>query len=130
MNRDLTRPLNISFYCGLSVLFIGTLFKVQHWPGGQMLFMSGLVLELFYGILAMLEMATSTIASMSSKVLWMSLFVAGAAAVLFFMPLIAFAGFIFLMGNAYNKRGRYYFVRKKGKYDGIEFDSIDVHAGE
>lgn len=126
MNRDLTRPLNISFYCGLSVLFIGTLFKMQHWPGGQMVFMAGLILELFYGVLAMTEMATSKMATIGTKVLWMSVFVAGSAAVLFFMPLIAFAGFIFLMGNAYNKRGRWYFVAPKSRHADIEFDSIDV----
>ena len=130
MNRDLTRPLNISFYCGLSVLFIGTLFKVQHWPGGQMLFMAGLALEACYMVLAMMEIMTSRKAAMGTKVLWAAIVILGSGVVLFFAPLIAFAGFLFLLGNAYNRVGRKYFVTRQSRYGNVEFDSIDVKAPE
>ncbi len=62
--------LQIPFYFGLAILAIGILFKIQHYPGAELMIGAGLLLEVLFVILVLTEIITSKKAAKNLKILW------------------------------------------------------------
>jgi len=60
-------------YLGLSVMFLGTLFKIQHWPYGVILELAGIVITSMFCMLAEIEILSSKKAANNTKILWFAI---------------------------------------------------------
>ena len=113
----------------LVTLLIGTLFKIQHYPGAARLVTSGCVMEIFLVLLIFKEISSSAETSPSDKMVWY--FSYGAMIILSIFQIFLQAKFLFLFwllclitGFIYIFAGRKVFVPKIRKIDKIKFDSF------
>ena len=116
--------LNIPFYFWLSLLAIGTLFKIQHWPYGHIYQLVGLCIEVLFFILVMREIITSKKARGSQKVVFTTLFVVVPFLAYSFLPALILVIVIFIIGTAYLKFLRKKFLFTRTELDKGNFDSI------
>ena len=54
----------------LSVIIIGAMFKIQHWPGGGILLSIGLLTSLIYIIIGLIEIYKTENKSLMEKLFW------------------------------------------------------------
>jgi hypothetical protein len=114
--------LHVPFYFGLSVFFIGALFKIQHWYGGEILLLSGIVIESTFVILVLTEILTSKKATKSLKIIWCIEYSAFPVLAVLFFPTFFLLLLIFIGGTNYLNRGRKRFIvtRKERNFDSID----------
>lgn len=126
MNRDFTRPLNTTFYCGLSLLLISILFRVQHWPYGIYLFWGGFLLQLGFSVFMFIEVFSSRKAGWALKAGWSIAYAGILAGTLPFTPYYVGVIGLVVPGNIYLRWARRKFVTLRSKFFNVEFDSIQV----
>jgi len=59
-----------SLMISLSVLIIGAMFKIQHWPGGRLLLSIGLLISLIYIVIGLIEIYKTESKSLFEKLSW------------------------------------------------------------
>jgi hypothetical protein len=120
------RYLHVPFYFGLSILALGILFKIQHYPGGLLFTGIGSVLELTFFSLLIAEVFTSGKAKRNIKLTWgfgYCLLLFGAF-VFWWFSLLSLIFFIALAGFCYLQAGRKKFITTKEDIRQITFDSF------
>lgn len=70
--KDLS--IRISYMLSVIMLIIGALFRIQHWPYGNVLFIAGSVFAMIYIVLAIIEILNSP-KSKKYKILWVIAFI-------------------------------------------------------
>jgi H+/Cl- antiporter ClcA len=107
---------------GLSVYFIGSLFKIQHWPGASLLIIVAIVLLLAFFSMVLLEVTTSRKAESSMKARGVLYAVACLAILLLVRGILPM--FLMLGLGLYYKRLRKQYLFSKSDRHKITFDSI------
>lgn len=125
------RLISTTFYLGLCMLIVGTLFKLQHWPGAQLYYLPGILLALVCFIAIVVEIFRSRKAKIVTKLVWGIPFVVVPAYIVLtglnrFSSSVIVILLVFICGRLYLSIGRKKFVQLKSKHHHIEFDSIDV----
>ena len=116
--------LQIPFYFGLAILALGILFKIQHYPGAELMIAIGLLLEAIFIILVLTEIVTSKKATKNLKILWVMEYTLFPILALLYFPLLWLGILIFLGGTNYLSRGRKKFLFKIREVLNEDFDSI------
>ena len=60
-----------SFMLSLSVIIIGAIFKIQHWPGAEILLSIGLLINLIYIIIGLIEVYKTNDKPFIEKLFWL-----------------------------------------------------------
>ncbi len=120
MKHNVLNPL---FYIGLLFITIGTLFKIQHWQYGALSQSFGIILELLFFVLVIVEILTSKKAALSHKILFASIFIILPVVVYLCLPALLFIFAILLIGSIYLTR-----IRKRFLYTRIELIAKDFDA--
>ena len=116
--------LQIPFYFGLAILALGILFKIQHYPGAELMIAIGLLLEAIFIILVLTEIISSKKATKNLKILWVIEYTLFPVLALIFFPLLWLGILIFLSGTNYLSRGRKKFLFTRREVLNDDFDSI------
>lgn len=115
--------LYFPFYIGLGVYFIAMLFKILHWPEGQLLIMVAILVLCLFFAMVLVEMVSSKKADMSKKVLWGVLYtIVGLTFLLFLRGLLSML-FLLALGLIYTRvlRKQFLFTQKE-----IEINNREV----
>ena len=116
-------PLRPVFYIALSVLFIGTLFKLQHWPNATAFTNIGLVLVGAFFLLVLIEILLSKKASTLMKVGWFIIYLALPPVSWMYFKNFALVSLV-VLGIVYLIIGRIYFLYTCKDIRSNRFDSI------
>ena len=65
-----------SLIISLSVILIGAMFKIMHWPGGRFLLSIGLLISLIYIVIGLIEIYKTESKTLFEKLLWLIGFIA------------------------------------------------------
>ncbi len=120
------RILPLPFFMGLTVLFISTVFKIQHWAGGQLMFLGGSMQESVFTVLMFTEIINSKKATTKTKAQWGVVYSILAIVALLFLRGLPLLLFIFAAGITYLTVGRKKFHSHKRKPEHVYLDSVDV----
>ncbi len=120
------RYLHLPFYFGLSILFIGILFKIQHWEGGEFMIWGGLGLLVVFFIMTLFEILTSKKARRKSKLTWAASYLLLPIVIFLFLPKLFCAFGLLIVGTIYLGGVRRLFITSRRDFDNITFDSIKI----
>ncbi len=107
-------------------MLIGILFTIQHWFGGYYLIYAGVLLQVVFNIMTLIEIVTSVKARRKSKLSWGAayLFLPLILSQLLFKFLLFSLVLIFIIGTVYLTIGRKYFIPTRNKLP--TFDSFEI----
>ena len=118
------RLVTVFFYLGLLLLTIGTLFKIQHWPYGKVCQSIGVLFEMIFFILAILEVFQSQKATSSGKITFILLYTALPIIFYLYLPAILLIFAILILGSVYLTRIRKQIFYTRSEMRIRDFDSI------
>jgi len=118
------RYLHVPFYVGLSILCFGILFRIQHWPGSQILIWAGTATELICNVLILTEIISSAKATVQKKAFWIAQYLPLAILSYVFCPSLVCIVLMLISGNYYFRRGRRNFIGTTAEHLTKQFDSI------
>lgn len=98
--------LNSLFYFGLFVLTIGILFRLQHWPGGQLMQTLGLVVEGLFFFFVVVEIVRSKKAGTVQKAALLAVYLLYPIIAYFYLPALVLLFATFVIGNLYLRKLR------------------------
>ena len=117
MKRNSLGPV---FYFGLSLLTIGTLFKIQHWPYGSLIQIAGSLFDAVFFCLLVFEIIASKKATLTFKIVATAIYTLYPIIAYCCLPAIIMVFAVFIGGSVYLQK-----LRRKVLF--TEADMIKKH---
>jgi len=105
-------------------LFVGTLFRLQHWPGGSVVLIASLAVQAIFFLLVVIEIISSKKASNPAKLIGAAFYLLFPIVAYSFFPVLLLLALTFLTGSSYLTRARKKFIFTKREMEKPQFDSI------
>ncbi len=118
------RLITVFFYLGLLFLTIGTLFKIQHWPYGRLCQSAGVLSEIIFFIMAILEIFNSKKATSRAKIAFVLIYAILPIVFYLYLPAIILIFAILILGSVYLTRIRRQVFYTRAEMILKNFDSI------